>query len=52
VEAGRLVLQGAPLAQAAYAAGFSDQAHFSRCFSAAFGFPPKGLWPVRVSLRK
>jgi AraC family transcriptional regulator len=50
VEAGRLVLQGASLVQAAYAAGFADQAHFSRRFSAAFGFSPKGLWPVRVSL--
>jgi AraC family transcriptional regulator len=51
VEAGRLVLQGASLAQAAYAAGFADQAHFSRCFSTAFGFTPKGLWPARVSLQ-
>jgi AraC-like DNA-binding protein len=51
VEAGQLVLQGASLAQAAYAAGFADQAHFSRCFSQAFGFTPKGLWPARDSLR-
>jgi AraC family transcriptional regulator len=50
-EAGRLGLQGAPLAQAAYAAGFADQAHFSRRFSAAFGFSPRGLWPARASLQ-
>jgi AraC family transcriptional regulator len=50
-EAGRLVLQGAPLAQAAYAAGFADQAHFTRCFAAAFGFTPTGLWPARASLQ-
>ena len=37
-EAGRLVLQGASLALAAHTVGFADQAHFSRCFSAAFGF--------------
>jgi AraC family transcriptional regulator len=47
VEAGRLVLQGASLAHAAYACGFSDQAHFSRRFSREFGFSPKGLWPAR-----
>jgi AraC family transcriptional regulator len=50
-EAGRLVLQGASLAQAACAAGFADQAHFSRCFSAAFGLTPKGLWPARASFQ-
>jgi AraC family transcriptional regulator len=50
VEAGRLVLQGASLAQAAHAAGFADQAHFSRRFAAAFGLTPKGLWLARVSL--
>jgi AraC family transcriptional regulator len=49
VEAGRLVLQGESLATAAHAAGFSDQAHFSRRFSREFGFSPKGLWPVRRS---
>jgi AraC family transcriptional regulator len=50
-EAGQLVLQGASLAQAALAAGFADQAYFSRRFSAAFGFTPKGLRPVRDSLQ-
>jgi AraC family transcriptional regulator len=50
-EAGRLVLQGASLAEAAVAAGFADQAHFTRRFSAAFGFTPKGLWPARDSTR-
>jgi len=35
---------GATLTQAAHAAGFSDQAHFSRAFRAAFGAPPsRGL---------
>jgi AraC family transcriptional regulator len=50
-EAGRLVLQGASLAQAAHAVGFADQSHFSRCFSAAFGFPPKGLRPAHALLQ-
>jgi AraC family transcriptional regulator len=50
-EAGQLVLEGASLAQAAHAAGFADQAHFARCFSAAFGFSPKGLRPVRSALQ-
>jgi AraC family transcriptional regulator len=51
IEAGRLVLEGTPLAQAAYAAGFADQAHFCRRFSAAFGFTPRGLWPARGCLQ-
>lgn len=52
-EAGRLVLEGLPLAEAASAAGFADQAHFSRCFRLAFGCPPKrGLWPARLSLQR
>jgi AraC family transcriptional regulator len=51
VEAGRLVLEGAALAQAAHEAGFADQAHFSRCFSGAFGFTPKGLRPARTLLQ-
>jgi AraC family transcriptional regulator len=47
VETGRLVLHGASMAQAAHAAGFSDQAHFSRRFSREFGFSPRGLGPAR-----
>jgi AraC family transcriptional regulator len=50
-EAGGLVLQGAPLAQAAYEAGFADQAHFSRCCARELGFSPKGLLPARSCLR-
>jgi len=33
----------APLAEIAVAAGFADQAHFTRQFRKAFGFTP-GLW--------
>jgi AraC family transcriptional regulator len=46
-EAGRLVLEGASLVEASHAAGFSDQAHFSRRFSRECGFSPKKLLPVR-----
>jgi AraC family transcriptional regulator len=50
-EAARLALEGASLAQAAYGAGFADQAHFSRCFSSALGVSPRrGLAPVRAAL--
>jgi AraC-like DNA-binding protein len=51
-EAARLVMEGTPLAQAAYAAGFADQAHFSRCCSSIFGFSPKGLCSARQAFRK
>jgi AraC family transcriptional regulator len=51
VEAGRLVLDGVPLVEAAFAAGFADQPHFSRSFSREFGFSPRGLWPARAALR-
>jgi AraC family transcriptional regulator len=50
-EAGRLVVQQRrPLAEAACAAGFFDQPHFSRCFSRRFGFSPKVLRTARDSL--
>jgi AraC-like DNA-binding protein len=40
----REAAQGASLTAAAHAAGFADQAHFSRAFRAAFGAPPsRGL---------
>lgn len=35
-----LVARRRPLADIALAAGFADQAHFTRMFSAAFGMPP------------
>jgi AraC family transcriptional regulator len=49
-EAGRLILAGAPLIDAAYTAGFADQAHFSRSFSRELGLSPKSLLPARNSL--
>jgi len=40
----RSAAAGASLTEAAHAAGFADQAHFSRAFRAAFGAPPsRGL---------
>jgi len=37
-----------PLAEIAVAAGFADQAHFTRQFPKAFGFTP-GLWRTRAT---
>ena len=37
------MLAGQGLAEAALAAGFTDQSHMSRHFSAAYGMPP-GRW--------
>jgi AraC family transcriptional regulator len=51
VEASRLVMDGASLAQASLAAGFADQPHFSRSFAAAVGLSPKKLWPARACLQ-
>jgi AraC-like DNA-binding protein len=40
----RLAAAGSSLTEAAHAAGFADQAHFSRAFRATFGAPPsRGL---------
>lgn len=39
--AGRAMLAGAPLADAAYAGGFADQAHFSRTMRKVFGITPQ-----------
>jgi AraC-like DNA-binding protein len=40
----RIAAAGALLTEAAHAAGFADQAHFSRAFRATFGAPPsRGL---------
>ncbi len=40
----RVAAAGASLTEAAYAAGFADQAHFTRAFRATFGAPPsRGL---------
>lgn len=38
--ASRLIDQGSGLADAAFAAGFADQSHLSRCFRAAHGITP------------
>jgi transcriptional regulator GlxA family with amidase domain len=35
-----LIREGADLADAAFAAGFSDQSHLGRCFLRAFGTTP------------
>jgi AraC family transcriptional regulator len=47
-EAGQSILhRGRPLAEAALAAGFSDQAHLCRCFRREFGVTPKALRAAR-----
>ena len=38
---GRAMLAGAPLAQAAHAGGFADQAHFTRTMRKVFGITPQ-----------
>ncbi len=39
-EAGKLLRQGVPPAEAALRTGFSDQSHFTNCFSRFVGLPP------------
>jgi AraC-like DNA-binding protein len=39
------IVSGAPLAQAAHAAGFADAAHMTRTFRRMFGMPPSALRP-------
>jgi AraC-like DNA-binding protein len=41
------IAMGAPLAQAAYAGGFSDAAHMTRSFKRMFGTTPSKLAPAR-----
>lgn len=41
--AARLVASGAPLVEAAYGAGYADQAHMSRDFRRWFGLSPSGF---------
>lgn len=43
------VVSGAPLSDAAHAAGFADAAHMSRTFRKMFGTPPSALAPRRSS---
>ena len=51
VDAGRRILdEGQPLAEAALAAGFADQAHFTRTCSHTLGFTPIRLRRVRQAL--
>ncbi len=38
-----LIAQGTPLSEVAAAAGFADQSHLTRHFSARYGLPP-GRW--------
>ncbi|MEI7014599.1 helix-turn-helix domain-containing protein [Leptospira licerasiae] len=40
----RLILEGAPLTEAAHQAGFADQAHLSRTFRATFGITASGVF--------
>jgi AraC-like DNA-binding protein len=39
--AGRLIEQGAPIVEAALAAGFADQSHLSRSFRSTYGITPR-----------
>jgi AraC-like DNA-binding protein len=42
-----LIVGGAPLSEAAIAAGFADQSHLNRHFKRAYGLAP-GRWAVLV----
>jgi AraC-like DNA-binding protein len=44
----RQILQGHPLAEVAFDAGFADQAHFTRTFKRAFGLTPARYRAFRV----
>jgi AraC family transcriptional regulator len=51
-DAAEVVLQqGCSLAEAAYAAGFADQAHLTRRFTQVLGFPPKTVRRLRSLLQ-
>jgi AraC-like DNA-binding protein len=39
--AGRLIEQGAPIVEAALAAGFADQSHLTRSFRSTHGITPR-----------
>jgi AraC-like DNA-binding protein len=43
----RAILSGQPLVEAALAAGFADQSHFSRRFKGSMGVPP-GAWLAQM----
>jgi len=45
------IVSGAPLAQAAVDAGFSDAAHMSRTFRKMLGMAPSMLAPARGAMR-
>jgi AraC-like DNA-binding protein len=45
-----MVQEGWTAGAAAYEAGFSDQAHLSRCLAQSFGFSPGTLRAARKSL--
>lgn len=47
----KLVLQGRSLTNAAYEAGFSDSAHFSRTFKSMYGIKPSSLLTAKGNLQ-
>ena len=46
-----MIIAGAPLAEAAIAAGFADQSHMTRHFARTYGMPPGRFRTLTLAAR-